>query len=145
VGSGDKIALATLPVLVVGLVMQIANPALFAVGGPPAALMAVSIVVLVVGAVGWVWSAWLVLTRVPRGELITTGPFALVKHPLYTAVSLMVLPWAGFLLDTWLGALVGAAMYVAARVFAPAEETALSARFGPAWDEYREAVRISWL
>ena len=27
----------------------------------------------------------LILARVPRGELVTTGPFALVKHPLYTA------------------------------------------------------------
>ena len=30
-----------------------------------------------------------------------------MKHPLYTIVALLVLPWIGFLLNTWLGALIG--------------------------------------
>lgn len=34
-----------------------------------------------------------------------------MKHPLYTAVALLVLPWLGFLLNTWLGALVGVVPY----------------------------------
>ena len=81
----------------------------------------------------------------PKGHLITTGPFALVKHPLYTSVSLLVLPSIGFLLDSWLGALIGIVMYVATRRFAPAEEEALSARFGARWDDYRATVKIPWL
>lgn len=57
-----------------------------------------------------------ILSGVPRGQLITTGPFTLVKHPLYTGVALLVLPWAGFLLDTWLGAALGSILYVATRM-----------------------------
>ncbi len=84
----------------------------------------------------------LILTKVPRGELITTGPFALVKHPLYTGVSLLVLPWLGFLLDTWLGAALGIVMYVAARVYAPREEAVLATTFGADWEAYRASVRF---
>lgn len=62
------------------------------------------------------WLVVLILSRVPRGQLITTGPFTLVKHPLYTGVALLVLPWAGFLLDTWLGAALGSILYVATRM-----------------------------
>jgi hypothetical protein len=36
VGAGDKIGLATLPFLVVGLALSVADPAAFSVGGPPA-------------------------------------------------------------------------------------------------------------
>jgi protein-S-isoprenylcysteine O-methyltransferase Ste14 len=109
VGSGDRIGLFTLPFVVVGLALNIAYPALFDVGGPPIVLAAVSVAVLVAGVTIWIWSVVLILTKVPRGELITNGPYSLVKHPLYTSVALLVLPWIGFLLDTWLGAAIGIA------------------------------------
>jgi protein-S-isoprenylcysteine O-methyltransferase Ste14 len=60
-------------------------------------------------------------------------------------VALLVLPWLGFLLDTWLGALLGAALYVASRLFAPAEERELARRFGAQWDAYSRSVGIPWL
>jgi protein-S-isoprenylcysteine O-methyltransferase Ste14 len=69
----------------------------------------------------------------------------LVKHPLYTAVALIVLPWIGFLLNTWLGALIGIVLYIGSRIYAPAEEASLSATFGAKWDEYCSAVKIPWL
>jgi protein-S-isoprenylcysteine O-methyltransferase Ste14 len=145
VRSGDKIMLFTLPFLVVGLILNLAYPSVFDVGGPPAALRIVSVVVLAAGIAIWAWSVILILIRVPRGELITTGPYALVKHPLYTAVALLVLPWIGVLFDTWLGVFAGLAMYVGSRIFAPEEETALSATFGSAWDAYTRSVRMPWL
>jgi protein-S-isoprenylcysteine O-methyltransferase Ste14 len=60
-------------------------------------------------------------------------------------VALLVSPWIGFLFDTWLGVLIGMVLYVASRMFATEEEETLLHTFGPAWDEYREAVRIAWL
>src|SRR5690349_362781 len=98
VGSGHKIALFAAPFAVAGLAWNVADPARFSVGGPPRWLAVLSLVVLAVGLVAWVWSVVLILTKVPRGELITTGPYAVVRHPLYTAVALLVLPAAGFLL-----------------------------------------------
>jgi protein-S-isoprenylcysteine O-methyltransferase Ste14 len=145
VGSGDKIGLFTLPFLIVGVILNIAFPSLFNVGGPPIALRAISIVLVIVGITVWAWSVVLILTKVPRGELITSGPYALVKHPLYTGVALLVLPWVGFLLNTWLGAAIGAALYIGSRRFAPAEEEALLKTFGAAWDQYRKAVKVPWI
>ena len=144
VGSGDKIGLLLLPFLAIGVLLNVANPSFFAVGGPPTLLRVISIVVLVPGVVIWIWSAILILTRVPRGELITSGPFALVKHPLYTAVALLVLPWAGFLVNTWLGVVLGLVLYVGARIFAPEEEALLSRTFGSRWDSYRRTVILPW-
>lgn len=145
VGSGDKIMLLTSPFLIVGLVLNILRPSLFSVGGPPTALKMLSAIILIPGVVLWLWSVVLVLTRVPRGELITWGPYALVKHPLYTSVALLVLPWVGFLFNTWLGVLVGLVLYVASRLFAPEEERALAKTFGAAWDAYCKRVKMPWL
>ena len=145
IGSGDKIGLFTLPFLLVGLILNVVYPSVFQVGGPPTALGVISVVVLIAGVTIWAWSVVLILTRVPRGELITSGPYAVVKHPLYTAVALLVLPSIGFLFNTWLGALIGIILYIGSRRFAPAEEAALAKTFGTSWDDYRSAVKLPWL
>jgi protein-S-isoprenylcysteine O-methyltransferase Ste14 len=133
------------PFLLGGVVLNLLEPSWFSVGGPPDALRVISAIILVPGVIAWAWSVALILTRVPHGELITRGPYAIVKHPLYTAVALLVLPWAGFLLNTWLGALIGAAIYIGSRLFAPDEERSLSRAFGPAWAEYSGHVLLPWL
>ncbi len=145
VGSGEKIGLLVLPFLIVGLVLNILYPSFFSVGGASTFLTVISIILLIPGVIIWIWSAVLILTKVPQNKLITSGPYALVKHPLYTAVALLVLPWLGFLLNTWLGLLIGIILYIGSRLFAPDEEKVLSKTFGPTWDEYRRKVKVAWL
>lgn len=145
IGSGDKIMLTTLPFLIVGLALNFLFPSFFSVGGPPQFLVVISIIMLVVGFATWLWTVILILTKVPKGELITSGPFALVKHPLYTAIALLVIPSIGFLLNSWLGVIIGIVMYITVRMYAPAEEKALAETFGPAWDDYTRKVLIPWL
>jgi protein-S-isoprenylcysteine O-methyltransferase Ste14 len=68
-----------------------------------------------------------------------------LKHPLYTSVGLLVLPGLGVLLGTWLGALIGVAVYVGSRLFAPAEEAQLRETFGLEWEAYVRTVKLPWL
>jgi len=145
VGSGDTIMLLTLPFLIIGLILNILFPSLFSVGGPSTALRVISIVILIPGVTIWIWSVVLLLTRIPKGELITYGPYSVVKHPLYTTVAFLVLPWLGFLFNTWLGVVLGIVLYSASRLFSPEEERTLSKAFGATWDEYCQAVKIPWL
>ncbi len=145
VGSGEKIGRLTLPFLVLGLILNIMSPSFFSVGGPSLGLTVISIIILIPGLINWIWSVVLILTKIPRKQLITNGPYSLVKHPLYTGVALLVLPWAGFLLNTWLGALIGIIVYIGARMYAPKEEEILSKIFGADWDEYSKKVKIPWL
>ncbi len=145
VGSGDKIGLTTLPFLLVGLGLNIAYPRMFRVRGPATRLRVISAVTLTAGMAIWIWSVVLILTKVPRGELITSGPYRLVKHPLYTGVALLVLPPVGFLLNTCLGAPIGIVLYLSSRHFSPEEEAELLKTFGPAWNEYRTTVMFPWL
>ncbi len=117
VGSGDKIGLLTAPFLIVGLILNILFPSFFQVGGPSDRWKIVSWVFLLPGIVVWAWSVVLILTKVPKKELITTGPYALAKHPLYTGVVFLVLPWIGILLNSWLGILIGIILYIGSRLY----------------------------
>lgn len=145
VGNGRKIGLLVLPFLVVGVVLNILFPSVFSVGGPPLFLIVISAVILIPGVVIWIWSVALILIKVPKKQLITNGPYALMKHPLYVGVALLVLPWFGFLLNTWLGVLIGIVIYIGSRLYAPEEEKILSKVFGASWDAYCNKVLIPWI
>jgi protein-S-isoprenylcysteine O-methyltransferase Ste14 len=144
-GSGHKVVLFTLPFLVVGLTLNILRPSLFAVRGLRVVLKVLAVIILLLGVTTWLWSAALVVTRVPKGQLITTGPYAVVKHPLYTAFGLLVLPGISLLLGSWLGVLIGIVLYAGSRLFSPQEEGALAETFGGSWDDYCARVKIPWL
>lgn len=145
VGSGRKIGLFTLPFLIVGIILNMLYPAFFSVNGPPESIFWISLLFLIVGTINWGWSVILIITKIPRKELITTGPYAIVKHPLYTGAALLIFPWIGLICNTWLGVLIGIIMYLGSRIFSPEEETLLSKTFGQEWDEYCKKVELPWI
>jgi protein-S-isoprenylcysteine O-methyltransferase Ste14 len=144
VGAGDWIVGITLPFAVLGNVANKLWPGVFRMClGLPGLI--VGIVLLAVGVPVWLFSVMQILRYVPRGRLITTGPFALVLHPLYTSVAMLVIPGCGFVLDTWLGPALGLILYGASRIFAGSEETLLSVRFPEEYSRYRQRVQLPWL
>lgn len=144
VGAGHRIMALTLPFAVAGLGANALWPSVFrAELGPTGRILGA--VLLGVGVPLWLTSVVQILVLVPKGKLITSGPFALVLHPLYTSVALLVLPGAGLLFGSWLGALLGLVLYVASRRFAPSEERELAARFPQEYATYRRRVLLPWL
>ncbi|HEY6905824.1 MAG TPA: isoprenylcysteine carboxylmethyltransferase family protein [Ignavibacteriaceae bacterium] len=145
IGSGDKIMIFTLSFVALGMILNVFYPLTFYIGAPAPVLEAISFVLLITGIIIWLWAVVLILINVPQRKLITHGPYHLVKHPIYTSVALLVLPWAGFLLNTWLGVPLGIILYIASRIFSGEEEKKLSAIFGRDWDVYWSSVLIRWL
>jgi protein-S-isoprenylcysteine O-methyltransferase Ste14 len=142
IGSGRKIGIFFLPFLLVGVALNIIYPEFFLVGVHNFALLYVSLLILLVGIINWVWTVVLLLTKVPRNELISSGPYALVKHPLYAGMSFLVIPWLGFVLNTWMGVILGLVLYVGSKIYAPEEEKDLKLMFDKEWDEYCKKVRF---
>jgi protein-S-isoprenylcysteine O-methyltransferase Ste14 len=93
----------------------------------------------------WLTAVAQILVSVPKGELITKGPFALVLHPIYTSVALLVIPGCGLVFDSWLGFAIGAVLYVSQRRFAREEEYEMAQRFPREYRAYRSRVLIPWL
>jgi protein-S-isoprenylcysteine O-methyltransferase Ste14 len=143
-GAADRIVGAALPLMIAGLVANLLRPALFRMGAGVGGTVA-GVVLLAVGVPAWIGSAVQILANVPKGRLITTGPFAVVLHPLYTSVALLVLPGLGLLLDTWLGPAAGAVLYASSRIFSGSEEKMLAKLFPAEYPAYRARVLLPWL
>ena len=73
----------------------------------------------------------------PQQELVTRGPYAYVRHPLYAAF-LIMLASTGLLAANWFIGAVGVLLIASITVVRiPAEEALLEERFGERYREYR--------
>jgi len=88
--------------------------------------------------IGRNWSA--IVTLKQDHELVTSGPYALVRHPIYTGLLLGFLGSA-IALGQWRGLLAVAIVYVALLRKYRLEERWMRERFGVAYDAYRARVK----
>jgi len=73
-------------------------------------------------------------------ELIRTGPYAVVRHPVYASLFMMLLA-TGLLFARWPMLLLGVALYIAGtEIRIHAEEGLLRERFGQEFEDYRRKV-----
>ena len=79
-------------------------------------------------------------TRRTDTELVTTGPYALVRHPIYTGILLMLIGTAvGLIVGWWLvAAAAGIYFFVSAR----AEERHMVERFPETYPAYRARTKM---
>jgi protein-S-isoprenylcysteine O-methyltransferase Ste14 len=89
-------------------------------------------------ALGGNWSGAIVLKQ--QHELIDRGPYAFVRHPIYTGVLVMVLGTVMFL-GTRTGAIVFAIIVAGLIVKAGLEERLLMKHFPSVYSRYRARVR----
>ena len=70
-------------------------------------------------------------------QLVTTGPYRWVRHPLYTSGSSLVLAF-GMMADNWFIMVLGMLAFIGMASRTPKEEANLIEKFG---DEYREYMK----
>ncbi len=143
-GAGDLIIGFTLPFAVVGIIINMLSPHFFRMNIGQSGII-VGIILLIIGVPIWLISVVQILVNVPRKRLITTGPFAVVLHPLYTSVALLVIPGVGFILNTWIGVGIGIILYIFSRLFSVKEEKELNDTFSNEYRLYRSKVLLPWL
>lgn len=71
-------------------------------------------------------------------RLITHGPYALLRHPMYAG--LIAAAWGALLLYRTITCVFLAVTFLGFGLRARREEQALAAEFGPDWDAYRRRV-----
>jgi protein-S-isoprenylcysteine O-methyltransferase Ste14 len=84
---------------------------------------------------------WAFGARLVEGhELVTSGPYRLVRNPIYSGLFGMAIATAGVLSQPWTIA-VGAPLFLAGTLIrVRAEERLLRARFGSRYDEFARRV-----
>ena len=88
------------------------------------------------------WAGRTVETR-PGQEVVSTGPYALVRHPMYSASILLYLASPVALGSWW--AVIPAVLYVPVLVVRILNEEQVLVRELPGYEEYREKVRYRLL
>lgn len=79
---------------------------------------------------------WL-LAAERKGALATTGPFRIVRHPLYATWLWLIFPGIVLLCRSWLALGIVPVGYVSFKVFIKYEEEELARRFGRDYARYR--------
>lgn len=120
---------------------------------PPVALRALGLLLVAAGVSLAIWarrylgSNWSGVPALKKGhELVTTGPYSAVRHPIYTGIMLgmvgstLVMGTVGSIGVVFLAALV-----VAVRI--RQEEGLMVSRFGDAYEDYRKRTKtiVPWL
>jgi len=108
------------------------------------------VVLVLLGAALQVWSGRLLslkglmgmpeVSALVESRFVTAGPYRIVRHPTYLSHTLM---FSGLFLMSGvigMGLVTLLDLLLITRVVIPLEDRELSARFGPAYDEYRRKV-----
>lgn len=116
---------------------------------PAVALIAVGLAfggsLLVISAILTLGKQWSLTARITEGhQLVTSGPYALVRNPIYTGMWGLQLGTCIAFSAWWLGykilAITGAIYYAGTMLRVSREERLLRSEFGEAFDEYARRV-----
>jgi protein-S-isoprenylcysteine O-methyltransferase Ste14 len=111
---------------------------LLAIVAVAAAIFSVWLMFAAIRVLGKQWS---LTARVLEGhQLITAGPYALVRHPIYTSLFGMILA-TGLAQSYWLALLAAAVVYLTGTIIRiRSEERLLKEMFGAEYDEFAKRV-----
>ncbi|HUN66525.1 MAG TPA: isoprenylcysteine carboxylmethyltransferase family protein [Bacteroidota bacterium] len=101
-------------------------------------LLSVWLVMAAINALGKFWS--LSARLVEDHRLITTGPYSLVRHPIYSGLFGLMIA-TGICVSSTAGLIVACGIYlVGFSIRAGREEALLLSQFGASYEEYREST-----
>ena len=95
---------------------------------------------LLAGVVLWAAAVAQLMLGFSRGRLVTAGAYAVVRNPIYSSVTFLVLPAVSLLTSTWVYLTVWLVLYVGVALFIGPEERQLRAAFGEVYEQYQARV-----
>jgi len=140
-GVGPRMGLALAPWLAAAIGLRWWAPEMSAIPLlPPMPRFALGAVLLALGLAFWVWSAIHFIRRFFAGRLLTSGPFAWCRNPIYASFIVLLIPAAALMADAWPLLAADAALYVIFRKYIGVEDRMLADRFGAGYQAYRLRV-----
>ena len=107
---------------------------------PYAALAVAGIGLASVAVVIYIRSLRLLRVGIRKDTLITDGPYAVVRHPIYAVWSVFFPLAVALAFKSWPMLATPIVAYVSFKMLIPREEETLEQRFGAAFEDYRRAV-----
>lgn len=139
-GVGPRMGLALTPWLVAAIGLRVWSPAISALPLPSTPRLALGAALVSLGLVFWAWSAVHFIRHFFAGGLLTSGPFAWCRNPIYASFIVLLIPGAALLANAWPLLAADVALYMIFRRFIGEEDRMLAERFGASYQAYRRRV-----
>jgi len=141
-GVGRLILFSSLAWLGAAIALTRLFPGLFLMDFlPPFVFLVAGLFLLGVGVMLWIWSLSTLFDGFSQGRLLIDGPYAYMRHPLYSAFILFIFPGTGFIFSSWLVLTTGLFAFILFKIFIGREEDYLEQKFGRQYREYANMVR----
>ena len=92
------------------------------------------------GIIFWIYSAIIFLKYFPAGKLITQGPFALCRNPIYSSLIVFIIPSLAFIFHSGLVFSIALVLYIGFKISIHGESRVLRRTFEEEYENYEKAV-----
>ena len=140
-GIGPKLALLCLPYIILSLIVMRRYPEFFSLEFLDFPYVRVlGFVWLGAGILFWISSAISFLKHFKAGKLITKGPFALCRNPIYSSIIVFVLPSLALIFHSGLILTIPLVLYIGFKISIHGETNLLRRTFGEEYEIYEKSV-----
>ncbi len=140
VGQGGKIIVFMLPSLVAAILVHRYLPRIAALPEGLSFVRPVGYGLLLPGLALWGTAMVQLLTGFPRGKLVTTGAYGVVRNPIYSSAIYFFFPAVALLTLTWVYFVPSAFLFGGVMILVGTEEKQLTRAFGSEYEEYLSRV-----
>ncbi len=140
-GIGPKLALSMLPYLALVITIMVIYPDFLKINFIPQTYA--NLISIIWGAIGIIFY---IITSVTffrvfyKNKLITTGPFALSRNPIYASFIIFFIPALAVYFRSWLLLSAAVALYLNFKILIKEENTILESIFGKEYLDYKKRV-----
>lgn len=139
-GQGPKIMLFAGVPLVAAVWFQLTFPQAAALPESLRFIQPAGYLLLGLGLQLWGTAVIQLLRDFPKGKLVTSGAYRVVRNPIYASVAVLILPAITLITFTWVYLLVSVVMIVGVNLFIGKEEEQLRQAFGQEYEAYMSRV-----
>jgi len=140
-GCGPKLALLTLPYIILSTIVMFRYPEFFNLKFLDLQVIKIlGFVWLGCGLLFWIYSTQYFLRYFKPGKLITKGPFALCRNPIYSAIIVFIIPSLALLFHSGLLLSISLVLYLGFVISIHGETIVLRRIFGEEYEKYEKSV-----
>lgn len=140
-GIGPKLALLCLPYVILSLIIMYEYPEFFDLKFLDSQhIKVLGFIWLGFGSIYWISSAIFFLKYFKSGKLITKGPFALCRNPIYSSIIVFIIPSLALIFHSGLIFSISLVLYIGFKISIHGESKLLMKIFGDEYEIYEKSV-----
>jgi protein-S-isoprenylcysteine O-methyltransferase Ste14 len=139
-GIGPMIAVPSLLLIIAVVLADARWPHVFVISSLPQIVPVFGVVLMACGVGMWAVGAVAAMRAYDSDRLVTSGVYALVRHPMYGGWITLGFPGLALILKSWLMLVTPLIAYAIFKRMIHREDEYLEQRFGQAYRDYRNQV-----